>query len=163
MLDNVDKKILELLQKDGRIPLTQIAKKLRRARTTINDRVARLEREGYIIGYRAVVDPTKIGFNYSAIVMIKVKRGVGVAKYNQIEIAKKIIEDCRKKKNMPFVEEAYIVTGVYDIALKIWIRSWDHLTNFLIYYLAKLDEIASTETFMILERVPKTPQPFPVD
>ncbi|RLE98529.1 MAG: Lrp/AsnC family transcriptional regulator [Thermoprotei archaeon] len=163
MLDELDKKIVELLQRDGRIPLSRLAKKIKRPRTTVNERVARLEKEGYILGYRAVVDPVKLGYNYSAIVMVKVKRGLGAVKRNQIEIAEKIIEDCRKHKDMPFVEEACIVTGEYDIALKIWIKSWNHLTNFLIHYLAKLDEIASTETFMILEKVPHLPQPFPTD
>jgi len=161
-LDELDKKILEILQQDGRIPISRLAEKLKRPRTTVNERISRLEREGYILGYRAIVDPAKLGYRYLAIIMVKVRRGSFHITKNQVEIAKKIIDECRSRKDLPYVEEAYVVTGSYDIALKVWIRSWDELSRFLIHYLASLEEIASTETFMVLERVPDKPQFLPL-
>ena len=161
-LDELDKRILELLQQNCRIPISRLAEKLRRPRTTISERISRLEKEGYIIGYKAILNPHKIGYRYLAIIMVKVRRGPFHVSRNQVEIAKKIIEDCRSRDDLPYVEEAYIVTGAYDIALKVWIRSWNELSKFLIDYLASLEEIASTETFMVLEKVPSMPQAMPV-
>lgn len=162
-IDDTDRKILKILQEDGRIPISRIAKKIGKPRTTVRERIARLEEEKYILGYRAIINPEKIGFKYLAIIMVKVRRGSFHISRNQIEIAKKIINDCKSRNDMPYVEEAHIVTGVYDIALKVWVRSWDELSRFLIQYLASLEEIASTETFMVLEKVPKAPQPFPLE
>ena len=161
-IDDIDREILEILQENGRIPISKIAKKIGKPRTTIRERITKLEEEKYILGYRAIINPEKIGFKYLAIIMVKVRRGPFHISRNQIEIAKKIINDCRSRDDMPYVEEAHIVTGVYDIALKVWVRSWDELSKFLIQYLASLEEIDSTETFMVLEKIPNVPHPFPL-
>ncbi|MCD6323561.1 MAG: Lrp/AsnC family transcriptional regulator [Desulfurococcales archaeon] len=161
MLDELDRKILKEIQENPRIKATKLAQKLGKPRTTILQRLSRLEKEGIITGYRALINPEKLGFKYSALVMVKIRKGLK-SLMTQTEIAEKIIRECSKSRNLPFVEEVFVVTGAYDMALKVWIREWRDLTAFLLEYLPSMEEIQSTETLMVLERTPKQPSPFPV-
>ena len=61
MLDRIDKKIIVELQKNGRISNIELARRIGLSATPCLERVKKLEREGFITGYKAVVDPTKIG------------------------------------------------------------------------------------------------------
>lgn len=151
-MDRLDRAILRELQRNCRLPISKLAKIMGRPRTTISERIARLEREGIIKGYRAILDPSKLGYRFLAFVMLKVKRGVtfeGLS--NQEALAKRIIDETFKALDLPYVEEVHIVTGTYDIILKVWARRWEELTNFLIRYLAGLGDIVSSETFLVLE------------
>ncbi len=161
MLDELDRLILKEIQINPRVKATQLALKLRKPRTTIIQRLNKLEKEGVITGYRALVNPEKLGFKYSALVMVKIRKGLK-SLMTQTEIAEKIIKECQKNSNLPFVEEVFVVTGAYDMALKVWVREWKDLTTFLLEYLPSMEEIQSTETLMVLEREPKQPPPFPV-
>ncbi len=161
MLDDLDKRILSILQQNPRLKASEIARMLRRPRTTIVERIARLEKKGVIAGYRALLDPGKIGFKYSALVMIKIRKGLKTL-MTQSEIAERLIKECSKGEGIPFIEEVFVVTGAYDMALKIWVREWSDLTRFLLEYLPSMEEIESSETLMVLDRKPKNPAPFPI-
>ncbi|RLF13950.1 MAG: Lrp/AsnC family transcriptional regulator [Thermoprotei archaeon] len=161
-MDELDIKILNLLQRNGRASITDIANTLKKPRSTIRERILRLERSGYIRGYRAVVDPEKLGYRYLALVMLKVRRRITTSGMsNQEEIARKILHDSVKDPSLPFVEEAYIVTGAYDIVLKVWAKRWGDLTSFLIRYLATFEDIISSETFLVLKSVSSNNGIFP--
>lgn len=67
-IDNINKKILFLLQKDARISYKEIANELKRSETTIRDRVKAMERVGIIQGYTALIDKTALGLNFIAII-----------------------------------------------------------------------------------------------
>ncbi len=160
-MDELDKKIIKLLQENGRLKFSEIARMLRCPRTTIVQRVQRLESEGVIRGYRVIVDPWKIGYRYLAYIMLRVRKGL-YARLDQGQIIGKILQDTVSRKDLPFVEEASIITGAYDIILKVWIRDWSELTRFLLSYLPRIEEIAATETFMVLQRMPAKPLPMPI-
>ncbi len=163
MLDNLDKAILEELQRNGRASISDIAKRIGRPRTTISERVSRLEREGIIKGYRAILDPQRLGYKFLAFVMLKVRRGVTFeGESNQEALAKRILEDTYNTPYLPYVEEAYIVTGAYDIILKVWAREWEELTRFLIRYLASIGDVVSSETFLVLETISREKEGFPI-
>jgi Lrp/AsnC family transcriptional regulator for asnA, asnC and gidA len=116
--------------------------------------VERLERGGYITGYRALLNPAKLGFSILSLVLISVKRTApSGGKSAQVLLAERIIKDCDEERNLPWVEEAYIITGHYDIILKIWARDLKQLSHFLINYLPTHQEIAQTETMLVLETV----------
>ncbi len=68
-IDNINKKILYLLQKDARITYKDIAIELKRSETTIRDRIRAMERIGIIQGYTALVDKTALGLNFFAIIL----------------------------------------------------------------------------------------------
>jgi len=161
-IDKLDMKILTILQERGRISITELAQMLKKPRSTIRERVLKLERSGYIKGYRAVVNPEKLGYKYLAFVMLKVRRRVttsGIS--NQEEVARKVLIDAAKNPSLPFVEEAYIITGAYDIILKVWAKRWGDLTSFLINYLASFEDIISSETFLVLKAISENKGVFP--
>jgi len=68
-IDNINKKILFLLQKDARMTYKEIATELNRSETTIRDRIKAMERVGIIQGYTALIDKTALGLNFFAIIL----------------------------------------------------------------------------------------------
>jgi len=67
-IDNINKKILFLLQKDARITYKEIATELKRSETTIRDRIKAMERVGIIQGYTALIDKTALGLNFFSMI-----------------------------------------------------------------------------------------------
>lgn len=153
-LDELDLKIIEALKNNSRSKVSDIAKNLRKPRTTIMQRIKKLEERGVIRKYTVDVNPQSLGFNYYAYIMIKVRKGVGV-KLDQIQLARKIVNETRSRNDLPLVEEASIVTGAYDIILRAWVRTWEELSKFLLKYLPSIEEVESTETFMVLQKEPQ--------
>ncbi|MBP1449421.1 MAG: Lrp/AsnC family transcriptional regulator [Thermoproteus sp.] len=153
-MDEIDRKLLELLQQDGKRTLQELADAVKRPKTTIASRVKRLEDKGYIMGYKAVVNPFMLGYQVLAFVMASVRRGEARGeKPLQEQLAERILAECSGGTDLPFVEEAYIITGPYDLLLKVWARDIKQLSTFLISYLAAMPDIQRTETLMVLEIV----------
>lgn len=152
-LDYLDIQIIDLLRKNARLKSSEIAKKLGRPRTTIVQRIKKLEETGVIRSYTISVKPNVLGYNYYAYIAIKVRKGL-TGKLDQYELAKKLVSESRNKDELPMIEEAAIVTGTYDILLRVWIRNWEELSRYLLKYLPSIEEIESTETFMVLRKVP---------
>lgn len=69
-IDNINKKILYLLQRDARMTYKEIAMELKRSETTIRDRIKAMERVGIIQGYTALINKTALGLNFFAIILI---------------------------------------------------------------------------------------------
>ena len=154
MLDEVDRKLIAELMQNARSPLAEIARRTGIPRTTLAERLDKLEKRGIIKGYRIDLNPRKLGFKYAAFVLVKVRRGeAGRVKPGQVALAEKIVRDCRKKEGMPWIEEVHIVTGEYDLLLKVWARRWDELTNFLIQYMPSLSDVVHTYTMLVLVTV----------
>ncbi|TFG15089.1 MAG: Lrp/AsnC family transcriptional regulator [Promethearchaeota archaeon] len=78
-LDEIDKKLLNILQKDGRRPILEIAKELNVSKSTISYRLNRLEEEGIIEGYYAKLNASKLGDDIQIIVQVRAKFGQGYA------------------------------------------------------------------------------------
>ncbi len=154
LLDELDKKLLEFLQKDARIKVTRLAEILNKPRTTVMSRIEKLESEKLILGYRAVVDLRKLGYNVLAFVLISAKRIAPISgRSSQEVLVERILRDTDDRGELPWIEEAHIVTGSYDIILKVWARDMRQLSDFLIKYLPSHPEVAKTETFLVLEQI----------
>jgi Lrp/AsnC family transcriptional regulator for asnA, asnC and gidA len=153
-MDEVDKRLLEILQNDAKKTLQELAEAVKRPKTTIASRVKRLEERGYIMGYKAVVNPFMLGYQVLAFVMASVRRGEAKGERPlQEQLAEKILAECSEGGELPFVEEAYIITGPYDLLLKVWAQDIRQLSTFLVSYLASIPDIQRTETLMVLEIV----------
>ncbi len=124
-LDDVDKNILRTLQKDCRIPLHRIAKKLGVPKSTVHYRVRRLEQEGIIEGYYAKVNPARLGTDYYAVVLIHARYGPGYHEKVGRMLAK-----------IPGVCAVYYVLGDNDFV--ILIRAVDRAD-----YMQKLELLSS--------------------
>jgi len=153
-LDELDRRIIGILIRDARTTVTDISKKLNVPRTTIMHRLERLEEEGYIRKYTAIPDYRKLGYNFVAYVLLRVKRERSVAgRSSQVVLAEKILSTANASNTLPYVEEAQIITGQYDILLKIRARKWEDISRFLIVHLAEFEEIEHSETMLVLETV----------
>lgn len=73
-MDKIDRQIISLLREDGRISVTDLAARVRLSVSTCHRRLKELESSGVILGYRAEVDPTKLGLSFEAVVMVTMGR-----------------------------------------------------------------------------------------
>lgn len=138
-LDDVDKKILQFLQQNGRIPFLEIARELEVSGGMIHQRVEKLIEIGIIKGFQAVIDRGKLGYDVAVL--------VGVHLTNAKDCAK-VIE---KLKKLDEVAEAHYTTGNYALVLKVYTKSIQDFQNFLMNKLQLIGEIRSTESFVCLE------------
>lgn len=153
-LDELDKRIINMLVQDARMTVSDMSKKINVPRTTIMHRLEKLEEEGYIKKYTAVPDYKKLGYNFVAYVLLRVKREKSISgRSSQVVLAEKILESTKSSDKLPYVEEAQIVTGQYDILLKIRAKRWEDISRFLIVHLAEFEEIEHSETMLVLETV----------
>ena len=138
-LDQIDCQMIELLQKDGRIPNTDIAKEIGISEATVRSRLNRLIEEGYI-QIVAVSNPIKLGFKIVGILRIKV----------DITKIEKVTKELSKIKSIWFVVHA---TGDSDIYTEFVARSLDELNDIIFNKVYKIDGIVRTETSLILNYI----------
>jgi Lrp/AsnC family transcriptional regulator for asnA, asnC and gidA len=138
-LDKIDCRMIELLQKDGRIPNTDIAKEIGISEATVRSRLNRLIEEGYI-QIVAVSNPIKLGFKIVGILRIKV----------DITKIEKVTKELSKIKSIWFVVHA---TGDSDIYSEFVARSLDELNDIIFNKVYKIDGIVRTETSLILKYI----------
>ncbi len=138
-LDNVDKKILEILQRDGRVPFSRIAREVGLSEATIHLRIKRLRESGVLKGFTAIIDPEKIGKNTLAFVLIKTdvrEHGKALAEIAEIK----------------GVEEVYDITGEYSALVKVRVRDREELAQVL-DQIADVEGVKDTETLYVLRTV----------
>lgn len=138
-LDEVDRKVLKILQADGRTALSEIARRLDMGTATIHERVNGLEEEGYIREYRAVLDPELLGIDEVAFVSIHTDAG------RFSEVAERLAE-------VPDIQEIHEVTGEADLLAKVRVRERRDLTD-LLADIGEYDGVASTDTNVALRSV----------
>jgi len=138
-IDHIDCQMIELLQKDGRIPNTDIAKKIGISEATVRTRLNRLIDEGYI-QIVAVSNPIKLGFKIVGILRIKVN-------INKIE---SVTKELSKLKSIWFV---VLATGDSDIYTEFVAKSLDELNDVLFNRIYKINGVVRTETSLILKYI----------
>lgn len=143
-LDDKDSAILELLQKDSSKTKKQLARRLGLPLTTVHNRIARLQAQGVIIGYRARVDQKKLGYDVSAFIHITVD--YKTPNYSQEQTARRI-------RLLPGVESVAIVAGASDIIAKVRCRATADLNDFLLHHLRKMPGIDKTTTIVVLQEL----------
>jgi Lrp/AsnC family transcriptional regulator for asnA, asnC and gidA len=139
MLDQIDCQMIELLQKDGRIPNTEIAKKLGVSEATVRSRLNRLIEEEYI-QIVAVSNPMKLGFEIVGNIRIHV----------DIRKMDKIIKDLQKLKPLWFIVQT---TGGTGIDTEFVVKSLDELNELIFEKINKIDGIIRTETNLFLKYI----------
>lgn len=142
-LDRIDRKILGILQKDGRLSNVKLAAEVGLSPTPCLDRVRRLEREGYITGYVALVDPKKL--NAATVAFIQVHL-TNTSTTNLREFS-------REMRSLPEVESCHMVAGGFDYLLKIRCSDMQDYQRFLGEKLAMIPLIDQTHTYVVIEEV----------
>jgi DNA-binding Lrp family transcriptional regulator len=118
-IDNINKKILFLLQKDARLTYKEIAAELKRSETTIRDRIKAMERIGIIQGYTALIDKTALGLNFFAMIF---------ANPNSSSDLDAITEKIKKVKN---VLRVYQISGHHRLAIFMVAPSYKELKEII--------------------------------
>jgi DNA-binding Lrp family transcriptional regulator len=138
-LDGMDLRILEILQAEGRIPLTRLSVRLDVPHSTVRDRLRRLEEAGAIDSYTAVINPSTVGFPVSAFVMVTLDQRLETA--SAVEALMNIDE----------VTETYLLTGDIDVLVRIWARDVEHLRCILYQKFTDVPGLLRTNTVIVLD------------
>jgi Lrp/AsnC family transcriptional regulator, regulator for asnA, asnC and gidA len=139
ILDEIDRRVIKILQVDGRRPNTEIARELKVSETTIRKRVAQLVSRG-LINIVAVPTPRAAGMNVSAIIGISVT----------LPKLREISEELKRQREVRYVGMS---TGRYDIIVEAFFFDQQHFLDFISSRLSRMDGITSLETSMILDIV----------
>lgn len=146
MIDSKDLRILSIIQENCKLSLKELAKRVGLPMTTIHDRIKRLERSGIIKGYRAVLNDKKLGFGVTAFILISFSYELKEGRISQRELVRKIA-------TLPEVQEAHIVTGNWDIIVKVKVEDVDELGRFVVDRLRMIKGVDKTLTCVVLDTV----------
>jgi len=138
-LDELDSKILIELEKNARIPISELARQLDCPTSTIRDRIRGLEESGVILGYSAIIDPKKLGMGIKAV--IQVIRSTSVP----------LDEIFAETDQAPEFTQVLLLTGVIDQLVTIYARDVDHLKEILYSRFGKFKGVESWNTTIVLE------------
>jgi Lrp/AsnC family transcriptional regulator, leucine-responsive regulatory protein len=145
-LDAIDRRILQVLQKDGRISNVDLAEKIHLSPTPCLERVRRLERDGFIDGYVAVLNPDRLEAGLLAFVQISLDR-----------TTPDVFERFAKATNAePAIVECHMVAGGFDYLLKVRVADMDAYRRFLGANLSILPGVRETHTYMVMEQVKRS-------
>lgn len=144
--DRVDRKILDILQRDGRISITDLAQAVGLSATPCAERVRRLERNGVITGYHARVSPQALGKTLLVFLEIKLS-----AKSDAV------FEKIRKELDgMPEVMECHLVSGDFDYLVKARLAEMNDYRRLLGDILQRLPASAESRSYVVMEEIKET-------
>jgi len=143
MLDQFDRSIIAILQTDGRITLTELASRVGLTKTPCAARVKRLETDGYILGYRAIVDSEKLGLGHIAFVEVKLHDTKLAALDAFNDAARKIKE----------IEQMHLIAGSFDYLVKVRTADINAFRLVLGEKISALPHVAHTSTFVAMSTV----------
>ncbi len=146
-LDRTDRRILALLQRDGRISNVKLAEAVHLSPTATLERVRRLTEQGYILGYRARLDPHKLGAGMLVFVEIILDR-----------TTENILEQFRAAvRDQPEIMECHLVAGGFDYLLKLRVADMEDYRRVAGRVLWRLPGVRETRTYAVMEEVKNSP------
>ncbi|TDN81559.1 AsnC family transcriptional regulator [Salegentibacter sp. 24] len=145
-LDQKDLKILKHLQDDSKMTNKEISNKLQLSVTAVFERIKRLEREGVISGYVALVSPNKVAKSFMVFCQIK------LIQHSRSYLTKFETEVTKLSEVM----ECYHVSGEYDYILKVLVKDMEAYREFMVTKLTSLDHIGSTQSTFVISPVKST-------
>lgn len=146
-LDKTDRRILDILQRDARISITDLAEQVGLSPTPCARRVRQLEISGLIQGYSAIVDPKRAGQTIQAIVQIKLTQH-----------SDEIVERFRRTLiDRPEVLACYTMTGEMDFLLHVIVRDIEALSDFTMRRLLRVPGVRDVTSSIVLETVKRSP------
>ena len=141
-LDRIDSRMLSLLQRDARISNAQLAEKVNLSPTACLRRLRKLESEGWIRHYGAVLDEKMLGFQIAAMVFVKLEKNT---KQNGDAFEQALLQ-------LPQVIECCVVTGAHDYVLRVVSKNLEDYERLLKEGIAAVDVVADLESLIILNQ-----------
>ena len=142
-LDRIDRNIVRLLQRDARIAHTELARRVGLSTTPCKERVRRLEREGVIQHYQAVLDPAALDRALVVFVQIRLSR-----------TSQDIFEEFTAAAlDLPEVQECYLVSGNFDYLIKARVADMNAYRDLLGETLLTLPGVQESTSYVVMEQV----------
>ena len=142
-LDRIDRMILEILQKQGRIAISELAAMVNLSTTPCSERVKRLERDGIIMGYHARLSPELLDKRLLVFLEIKLSAKSGDV-FEQV---------ARDMADIPEVLECHLISGEFDYLVKARLKEMSAYRKLLGNILKKLPASASSHSYVVMEEV----------
>ena len=142
-LDETDILILRELQDDGHLTIKELSQRVHLSVSPVYERVRRLEREGFIKRYVAVLDPEKLDCGFLAFCYLKMKQH---SHENAVQIMERV-------QNIPEIAECYNISGDFDFLLKIYVRNMKQYQEFVMRILGDTPAIGSLNSSFVLGEV----------
>lgn len=142
-LDRFDRAILDVLSAEGRISITDLAARIGLSKTPTQARVRRLEAERVITGYRATLDPIRIGRDHVAFVEVRLSdtRETALAAFNAAVRA------------VPEIEQCHMIAGAFDYLMKVRTQDMGAYRRVLAESISTLPHVAHTSTYVAMQAV----------
>ncbi|MDE7092829.1 MAG: Lrp/AsnC family transcriptional regulator, partial [Muribaculaceae bacterium] len=150
--DTTDLKILKLLQENGRLTNKELASKVHLSITPVYERLRRLENEGYIKKYVALLDADKLNRGFVVLCNVKLTK---INKDLAAEFTQRVLD-------IPEVTECYNISGSYDYMLRIHAPDMKYYQEFIINVLGSMSNIDSIESVFIMSVI-KQSSAIPID
>jgi Lrp/AsnC family leucine-responsive transcriptional regulator len=142
-LDNFDRKIIDILAGEGRISVTELARRIGLSKSPTQARLKRLEEAGVIRGYRALYDPILLGRDHVAFVEVKLSdtREAALAAFNRAVVV------------IPEVEQCHLIAGAFDYLLKVRTAGMTGYRAVLAEKISTLPHVSHTSTYVAMQAV----------
>ncbi len=142
-LDGFDRKILDVVAVDGRITVTELAKRIGLSKSPTQARLRRLEETGVVRGYCALFDPILLGRDHVAFVEVKLSdtRETALAAFNAAVT------------RVPEIEQCHLIAGAFDYLLKVRTSGMSAYREVLAERLSTLPHVANTSTYVAMQAV----------
>ncbi len=143
LLDKFDNAILRELSRDGRVSVTALASRIGLSKTPCQNRLKRLVDEGFIQGFKAVLDPVKLDRQHVAFTEVKLNQTTekALTAFNQAVLA------------VPEIESCHMIAGAFDYLLKVRTRDVNDYRRVLGEVISALPNVASTSTHVSMQSV----------
>lgn len=151
LLDTIDRRILRVLQSDGRVTYDALAARVGLSSSAALRRVRRLEEAGVISAYVAVVPPEKVGLALTAYINVRLEKHIEGHKRSPMDAFKAAVQ------TWPEVAECAALTGEMDYLLRVVVQDMAHYSRFIMETLLVHPSVADCKSSFMLERLKGTP------
>lgn len=145
-LSKEEVELLRLLQKNSRFDISDLTGRLNMSRTSVYDRIKKLEQEGYIREYVAIVDQKKVGLKFTVIVNVSLNS-------QRIEYVDEFLE---RLSDLEEVMEAYVTGGIFDVVLKVVVKDPDAYNDFVSKKLSAIPHISKIQSSFVMRYIKQT-------
>lgn len=142
-LDELDIALLRTLQQDGRLSNAELARTINLSPPATHTRLRRLEQQGYIRQYTALLNQEKVGYDLICFILVSLQ----ILQSEQLEKSHEII------RRLPEVLECYYITGEYDYLLKVVLRDRQDLAHFVMKRLTPIPGVARVQTCVVMSEI----------
>ncbi len=149
-LDAVDRRILQVLQSQGRCTYDELATQVGLSASAVLRRVKRLEDQGIIAGYAALVAPERVGLGLTAYINVRLEKHTETHKRNPMDLFAASVQ------TWPEVVECSALTGEMDFLLRVVVRDMAHYSRFIMESLLKHPSVQDCKTSFVLQRLKGT-------